>query len=127
MKFLTRWQSGNRCRPEFEDAARTSSFCWQQIRRPALTRLDGTRRPYTRLKVFYPATPTDAKGMLNLALNGTDPVVFFESQKTYGIGEQFETAGVPEGYYETEQGQPIVRREGTDLTLITSAPFSTAV
>ena len=74
------------------------------------------------LKVFYPATPTDAKGMLNLALNGTDPVVFFESQKTYGIGEQFETAGVPEGYYETEQGQPIVRREGTDLTLVTLGP-----
>jgi 2-oxoisovalerate dehydrogenase E1 component len=74
------------------------------------------------LKVYYPATPTDAKGMLNLALNGTDPVIFFESQKTYGIGEQFETAGVPEGYYETEEGHPIVRREGSDLTLLTLGP-----
>jgi len=74
------------------------------------------------LKVYYPSTPTDAKGMLNLALNGTDPVIFFESQKTYGIGEQFETAGVPEGYYETPEGEPIIRREGTDLTLITLGP-----
>jgi 2-oxoisovalerate dehydrogenase E1 component len=74
------------------------------------------------LKVYYPATPTDAKGMLNLALNGTDPVIFFESQKTYGIGEQFETEGVPEGYYETEEGHPIVRREGSDLTLLTLGP-----
>ncbi|MCK5198749.1 MAG: dehydrogenase, partial [Spirochaetales bacterium] len=42
------------------------------------------------LKVMYPTTPYDAKGMLNLALTGTDPVVFFESQKLYGIGEMFE-------------------------------------
>ena len=71
------------------------------------------------LKVMFPATPHDAKGMLNLALRGTDPVVFFESQKLYGIGEQFETGGVPEGYYETPEGEPAVRREGKDLTIIT--------
>lgn len=74
------------------------------------------------LKVYYPATPTDAKGMLNLALNGTDPVVFFESQKTYGIGEYFEKNGVPKDYYETPEGEPIIRKEGSDLTLITLGP-----
>jgi len=74
------------------------------------------------LKVYYPATPYDAKGMLNLALAGTDPVIFFESQKTYGIGEMFEKDGVPEGYYETPEGEPIVRRSGKDLTLITLGP-----
>lgn len=74
------------------------------------------------LKVFYPATPYDAKGMLNLALRGTDPVIFFESQKTYGVGEMFEEGGVPEGYYEVEEGQPIVRKRGKDLTLITVGP-----
>ncbi|MCK5736529.1 MAG: dehydrogenase, partial [Spirochaetaceae bacterium] len=63
------------------------------------------------LKVFFPATPTDAKGMLNLALSGTDPVVFLESQKLYGIGEEFEEGGVPEGYYETPEGVPAVRRQ----------------
>ena len=71
------------------------------------------------LKVFFPATPTDAKGMLNLALSGTDPVVFLESQKLYGIGEEFEAGGVPEGYYETPEGVPVVRRQGKDLTIIT--------
>lgn len=71
------------------------------------------------LKVFFPATPTDAKGMLNLALAGTDPVVFLESQLLYDIGEQFEEAGVPQGYYETESGEPAIRREGSDLTIAT--------
>jgi 2-oxoisovalerate dehydrogenase E1 component len=74
------------------------------------------------LKVFYPATPCDAKGMLNLALAGTDPVIFFESQKTYGVGEMFEEGGVPEGYYETEEGEPAIRRQGKDLTLVTVGP-----
>jgi len=74
------------------------------------------------LKVFYPATPYDAKGMLNLALAGTDPVIFFESQKTYGIGEMFEPGGVPEGYYETLEGEPAIRREGKDLTIVTVGP-----
>ncbi|MFZ0530938.1 MAG: thiamine pyrophosphate-dependent enzyme [Propionicimonas sp.] len=71
------------------------------------------------LKVYFPASPADAKGMLNLALAGTDPVVFLESQLLYDIGEQFEADGVPEGYYETPEGQPAVRREGTDLTIAT--------
>ncbi|MBN2163634.1 MAG: hypothetical protein JXR25_10815 [Pontiellaceae bacterium] len=74
------------------------------------------------LKVYYPATTYDAKGMLNLALAGTDPVIFFESQKTYGVGELFEKGGVPEGYYETEEGEPAVRIQGKDLTLVTLGP-----
>lgn len=74
------------------------------------------------LKVMYPATPYDAKGMLNLALRGTDPVIFFESQKLYGIGELFEKGGVPEGYYETPEGEPAIRREGSDLTIMTIGP-----
>ncbi|HVO38177.1 MAG TPA: thiamine pyrophosphate-dependent enzyme [Spirochaetia bacterium] len=70
------------------------------------------------LKVMFPATPYDAKGMLNLALRGTDPVVFFESQRIYDIGELFVPGGVPEGYYEVPEGRPAVRREGSDLTLV---------
>lgn len=69
------------------------------------------------LKVYYPATPTDAKGMLNLALRGTDPVVFLESQLLYDMGERFEPGGVPEGYYETPEGISVVRREGRDVTI----------
>jgi 2-oxoisovalerate dehydrogenase E1 component len=74
------------------------------------------------LKVYYPATPYDAKGMLNLALSGTDPVIFLESQKTYGIGEMFEKDGVPEGYFETPEGEPAVRIPGRDVTIITVGP-----
>jgi 2-oxoisovalerate dehydrogenase E1 component len=70
------------------------------------------------LKVMFPATPYDAKGMLNLALRGSDPVVFFESQRLYDIGELFHEGGVPEGYYEVEEGEPDVKRQGTDLTIL---------
>lgn len=71
------------------------------------------------LKVYFPVTPYDAKGMMNLALRGTDPVVFFESQRLYDVGETFVPGGVPEGYYEIEEGMPAVRREGSDLTILT--------
>lgn len=71
------------------------------------------------LKVMFPATPYDAKGMLNAALAGTDPVIFFESQRLYDIGELFVKEGVPEGYYEIPEGRPALRREGTDLTIVT--------
>jgi 2-oxoisovalerate dehydrogenase E1 component len=71
------------------------------------------------LKAYFPATPYDAKGMLNLALRGTDPVVFFESQLLYDMSEQFEPSGVPEGYYEIPEGEPAVRRPGKDITIAT--------
>ncbi len=74
------------------------------------------------LKVAYPVTPYDAKGMMNAALAGTDPVIFFESQKIYDIGEMFAEGGVPEGYYEVPIGQPDVKRQGKDLTIVTFGP-----
>ncbi len=71
------------------------------------------------LKVIFPASPYDAKGMMNSALQGTDPVVVFESQRIYDIGEQFHEGGVPEGYYEIPLGEPDVKREGSDVTILT--------
>jgi 2-oxoisovalerate dehydrogenase E1 component len=71
------------------------------------------------LKVYFPATPYDAKGMLNLALRGTDPVVFFESQRLYTEPETVVAGGVPTEYYEVPEGEPVVRREGKDLTIVT--------
>lgn len=71
------------------------------------------------LKVYFPATPYDAKGMMHLALSGTDPVVFLESQLLYDIGEQFEKDGVPQGYYKLPEGKPAVRKPGKDLTIAT--------
>jgi 2-oxoisovalerate dehydrogenase E1 component len=71
------------------------------------------------LKVFFPATPYDAKGMLNLALAGSDPVIFFESQRLYPETEILVEGGVPKEYYEVPLGEPAVRRKGSDITIIT--------
>ncbi|MFA7636438.1 MAG: thiamine pyrophosphate-dependent enzyme [Monoglobales bacterium] len=71
------------------------------------------------LKAIFPATPYDAKGLMNAALNGTDPVVCFESQRIYDIGELFHEGGVPEGYYEIPLGEPDIKREGSDITILT--------
>lgn len=71
------------------------------------------------LKVCFPATPYDAKGLMCAALNGTDPVIFFESQRIYDIGEQFHEGGVPVESYEVPFGEPDVKREGTDVTILT--------
>ena len=71
------------------------------------------------LKVVFPVTPYDAKGLMNSALQGTDPVIFFESQRLYGIGEQFHEGGVPAEYYEIPIGEPDVKRAGKDVTFLT--------
>ena len=71
------------------------------------------------LKVMFPATAYDAKGMLNLALRGTDPVVFFESQRLYPDPETLVEGGVPTEYYEVEMGEPALRRRGGELTIVT--------
>jgi 2-oxoisovalerate dehydrogenase E1 component len=71
------------------------------------------------LKVCFPATPYDAKGLMSAALQGTDPVIFFESQRIYDVGEQFHQGGVPEGYYEIPFGEPDVKRDGRDVTILT--------
>ncbi|MCL2159071.1 MAG: dehydrogenase, partial [Oscillospiraceae bacterium] len=71
------------------------------------------------LKVVFPVTPYDTKGLLASALNGTDPVVFFESQRLYETGEMFHAGGVPEESYEIEIGEPDIKREGNDITILT--------
>ncbi len=71
------------------------------------------------LKVVFPATPYDAKGLMYSALLGTDPVVFFESQRIYDMPELFHRAGVPEGLYEVPIGEPDVKKTGSDLTMLT--------
>ena len=71
------------------------------------------------LKVVFPATPYDAKGLMCSALEGTDPVIFFESQRIYDKGEEFRPEGVPTGYYEVTLGDPDVQKEGKDVTILT--------
>lgn len=71
------------------------------------------------LKVVFPSTPYDAKGLMTAALEGTDPVIFFESQRIYDKGEEFHEGGVPKEYYEVEFGDPDVKRAGKDVTILT--------
>ncbi|HVT80601.1 MAG TPA: thiamine pyrophosphate-dependent enzyme, partial [Phycisphaerae bacterium] len=71
------------------------------------------------LKVAFPATPYDAKGLMYSALLGTDPVIFFESQRLYDTPELFHKEGVPAGRYEVAFGDPDVKKVGKDLTILT--------
>lgn len=71
------------------------------------------------LKVCFPATPWEAKGLMQAALNGTDPVVFFESQRIYDKGEEFHEGGVPEEAYEITIGDTDLIRSGSDITILT--------
>ena len=54
---------------------------------------------------------------MTAALNGTDPVLFFESQRLYGKGEEFRE--VPAESYEIEIGEPDIKRAGSDVTILT--------
>ncbi len=67
------------------------------------------------LKVVYPSTPEDAKGLLIAAINDPNPVLFFEHKALYrSISSQF-----PEEYYETEIGKAREVRAGTEVSIIT--------
>lgn len=72
------------------------------------------------LKVVFPASPYDAKGLMNAALTGTDPVVFFESQRLYNMPERFRgLEGIPPTSYSVPIGEPEVKKTGSDITILT--------
>ena len=74
------------------------------------------------LKVIYPVTPYDTKGLLNSALTGTDPVISLECQTLNGKGEFFHEGGVPTDYYKIPIGEPDIKRPGKNLTILTIGP-----
>lgn len=67
------------------------------------------------LKVVYPSTPYDAKGLLIAAFNDPNPVMFFEHKALY----RSISGSVPPEYYEIEIGKANLVSEGTDITIIT--------
>jgi 2-oxoisovalerate dehydrogenase E1 component len=67
------------------------------------------------LKVVYPATPIDAKGLLIAAINDPGPVMYFEHKALY----RSISGSVPEGYYEIEIGKARHVREGDEISIIT--------
>ncbi|MBL7758972.1 MAG: dehydrogenase, partial [Chitinophagaceae bacterium] len=67
------------------------------------------------LKVVYPSTPFDAKGLLIAAINDPNPVLFFEHKALYrGV-----SGPVPDGYYEIEIGKARHVQAGEDISIIT--------
>jgi acetoin:2,6-dichlorophenolindophenol oxidoreductase subunit beta len=68
------------------------------------------------LKVVQPSTPEDAKGLLLAALADPDPVLIFEHKLLYKMKGE-----VPSGYYTTPIGKALVRRSGTDVTIVAGA------
>jgi len=67
------------------------------------------------LKVVYPSSPEDAKGLLIAAINDPNPVMFFEHKALY----RSVTGNVPEEYYEIEIGKAKVVSAGEDVSIIT--------
>jgi pyruvate dehydrogenase E1 component beta subunit len=67
------------------------------------------------LKIVYPSTPYDAKGLLKSAIRDDNPVVCFEHKFLYSRLK----GPVPEEEYLISLGKADVKREGTDLTIIT--------
>lgn len=67
------------------------------------------------LKIVMPSTPYDAKGLLKASIRDNDPVLFFEHKRAYRLlkGE------VPEEDYVLPIGKADVKREGSDITIIT--------
>ena len=66
------------------------------------------------LKLVMPATPADAKGLLTAAIRDDNPVIFLEHKLLYRT-----KGAVPEGEHVVPLGQADIKREGTDLTIVT--------
>ena len=65
------------------------------------------------LKVIVPSNPYDAKGLLKSAIRDDDPVIFMESEQMYG-----DKMEIPEGEYLIPIGVADIKREGTDVTVV---------
>jgi len=65
------------------------------------------------LKVIVPSNPYDAKGLLKAAIRDNDPVIFMESEQMYG-----DKGEVPDGEYVLPIGVADIKREGTDVTIV---------
>jgi 2-oxoisovalerate dehydrogenase E1 component len=67
------------------------------------------------LKVVYPSTPEDAKGLLIAAIEDPNPVLFFEHKALY----RSISGHVPDGYYTIEIGKARRVQQGSDISIIT--------
>jgi pyruvate dehydrogenase E1 component beta subunit len=65
------------------------------------------------LKVIVPSNPADAKGLLKSAIRDNDPVIFMESEQMYG-----DKGMIPESEYLIPIGVADIKKEGTDVTIV---------
>ena len=65
------------------------------------------------LKVISIVDPADAKGLLKSAIRDEDPICFMESEQLYGLKGE-----IPEDEYLTPIGVAAIRRQGTDVTIV---------
>jgi len=76
------------------------------------------------LRVVCVSDPYVAKGVIKTALRGTDPVLIFEHKKLYGSKKRVEAGSitsrtfVPEEDYTIPLGKALIRRDGTDVTIL---------
>ncbi|OMP68476.1 alpha-ketoacid dehydrogenase subunit beta [Domibacillus epiphyticus] len=77
--------------------------------------LEGLMAQQPGLKVVIPSSPYDAKGLLISAIRDNDPVIFLEHMKLYRSFRE----EVPEEEYTIPLGKAAVKREGSDLSIIT--------
>ena len=92
---------------------RTTSGGWIRAAGQHSQSLEGWFTQVPGLKVVMPSTPHDAKGLLTASLRDNNPVLYIEHKVLYG------TSGpVPEEEYLIPLGEAEVKKEGTDVTLI---------
>ncbi|MBM7692432.1 pyruvate dehydrogenase E1 component beta subunit [Peribacillus deserti] len=77
--------------------------------------LEGLMAQTPGLKVVIPSSPYDAKGLLISSIRDNDPVIFLEHLKLYRAFRE----EVPEEEYTIPLGKAAVKREGSDLSIIT--------
>lgn len=92
---------------------RTTSGGWIRAAGQHSQSLEGWFTQVPGLKVVMPGTPYDAKGLLTAAMRDNNPVLFIEHKVLYGL-----EGDVPEEEYVVPLGKADVKKEGSDITLI---------
>jgi acetoin:2,6-dichlorophenolindophenol oxidoreductase subunit beta len=75
--------------------------------------LEATFMHFPGIRVVYPASPYDAKGLLKTLLNQNDPAIFFEHRLLYKVSGE-----VPQEEYFIPLGAADIKRKGKDVTLV---------
>jgi len=92
---------------------RTTTGGWIRAAGQHSQSLEGWFTQVPGLKVVMPATPYDAKGLLTACLRDNNPVLYLEHKVLYSV-----SGPVPEEEYLVSLGQAEIKKEGTDVTLI---------